>query len=468
MLRRIVLLWVLGMVLASCGEATDGESATTATTAPVSTTSTASSSSTSTTMAPSTSVTLGAELADPQIADLSGQLFEDPLMGSGMHRMTLLDERGVLVSQDSIMGSGADLDLLGIGPILPPPEIIGLNPYQVLLETWVDNYTGDIVPTATVLFTLDEDGWFVTSAIQAAAVEAALLDTTDYAAVAPDGPVGVDTSVSVFDWSAGIFRADVTVFDYFAEYRVAYEGEIECTIDEPLECTTLSDDGVLRPGDEGEDVEALQADLAALGYFAGDTDGDYEEETEAAVSAFQTDYLLAVDGKAGPQTLSLLGNVVSGETDLVLASNRGIGPVAFGAAADEAYDGLVAALGSPEATTGWYADACDGNAWSKATWAGFTAIFTDRNGSRQLDGWAVEDLGDLPPGLLIAGGIRSAWTWSDFEAAGAEFDPTYGGFFRMTGLSYNNGRFVAPPSDPPDPEAAISGFGTGTGAFVSC
>lgn len=467
MSRRIVLLWVLGMVLTSCTGSAEEGSPTTVTTAPVSTTAPPSSS-TTTTMAPGPADTLGADLADPEIVDLSGQLFEDPLAGSGMHRMALDDERGVLLSEDSLMGSGAGQDLLGLGPVLPPPQTSGIDPYQVLLEAWIDGYTGDIVPTATVLYTLDEDGWFVTSSIPSAAVEAALLDTTDYAAVAPDGPVGVDTSVSVFDWTARLFRADVAVFDYLAEYRVVYEGEIECTIGDPLECTTLSDDGVLRPGDEGEDVEALQTDLATLGYFAGNVNGDYEEETTAAVSAFQVDYLLTVDGKAGPQTLGLLGDIVSGESDLILASSRGIGLVGFGTAADEAFDGLVADLGSPDATTGWYTDACDGQAWSKASWDGFTAIFTDREGSRRLDGWAVDDLNDLPSGLLIAGGIRPTWTWSDFDAAGAEFDPTYGGFFRMTELSYNNGRFVDPPADPPDPDAAISGFGTGTGAFVSC
>jgi hypothetical protein len=459
------------ILIASCGnDAVEGDDSTTVIppTSPTSSVSTTSSPTTSSTTLAGPAETLGADLPDDAMLALSGQLFEDPLSGSGFHRMSLQDERGVLVSGESIMGSGTDVDLLGVGLIQPEPVATGLGPNQILLESWVDSYTGDIVPTATVLYTLDPDGWVATAVIDSGSVEVALLQTTDYDAVAPSGPVQVDATISVFNWTARIFRAGVVVFDYFSDYELVYEGEIECTISDPLECTTLSDDGVLRPSDEGEDVEALQDDLAALGYFTGVANGKYEPGTAAAVSAFQTDYLLTVDGKAGPQTLGLMADIIAGVSDLSLASKSGIANINFGTAADPALDGLVNIFGSPDTTTGWYVDACDGNDWLKATWDGLTAIFTDRDGSRQFDGWAVDDLSDPPPGLLIAGGIRPSWTWSDFEAAGAEFDPTYSGFFRMTDLAYNNGRFVDPPTDPPASGAAVSGFGAGTGAFVSC
>ncbi len=152
----------------------------------------------------------------------------------------------------------------------------------------------------------------------------------------------------------------------------------------------------------------------------------------------------------------------------MLISNGAVGTTPFGAPAEAAYAELFATFGVPDGNTGWFVDACDGYDWLKASWAGFTAIFTDRDGFRALDGWAIEDLSNLPEQIRVSGGVRATWTWADFEAAGAEFDPFYGGFFLVPDYDYNNGRFVDPPGDAPDPGAAVSGFGAGTGAFVSC
>jgi hypothetical protein len=141
----------------------------------------------------------------------------------------------------------------------------------------------------------------------------------------------------------------------------------------------------------------------------------------------------------------------------------------FGTLFDPALSGLTHLFGNPDSATGWYADACDGHQWYRATWDGFTAIFTDRDGPKQFDGWAVDDLSDLPsPWLYFAGGIRPSWTWEDFAAMGAGFDPSYGAFWYDHDLGYNNGRFVHPPSDPPAAGAEVKSFGTGTGGFVSC
>lgn len=465
---RVALLCAIFLIATSCGDDSGVDPSITATTTATLSTSTVA---VATTTAPTTGDTLGADPPDEAtgtLADLMGHLFEDPFEDSGFVAMDWIDERGVLVSGESIMGSGPGLDLLGLGPLLPPPTLTGVGTNQVLVQAWVDNYTGDIVPQAIVLYTRDPSGWVATAVIDSIAVEEALLLTTDYDAVAPPGPVAVQTTVSVFDWAARVFRAGVSVFEYSGGFELTYEGEIECSIADPLECTTLSDDGVLRPGDEGEAVEALQNDLSTLGYSTGAIDGKYGSQTSGAVSALQTDFLLTVDGRAGPQTLGLIADLVAGVSDLILASKEGIGTVAFGAPADPAYGDLFDILGPPDSTTGWYVDACDGADWLQATWAGFTAIFTDRDGFRQLDGWEVNDLSNLPVGVLIAGGIEPNWTWADFEAVGAEFDPTYGAFFYLTDLAYNNGRFVNPPTNPPAPDAAVRSFGTGTGAFVSC
>ncbi len=59
--------------------------------------------------------------------------------------------------------------------------------------------------------------------------------------------------------------------------------------------------GVLKRGDEGNDVKALQR---ALGITP---DGSFGPKTESAVKMFQTDRGLFADGVAGPKTLGELG-----------------------------------------------------------------------------------------------------------------------------------------------------------------
>ena len=458
---RAMLVCAVFLVFAACSDDDAGEVTVTVIPLPTST-----STSTTTTVAPD--ATLGADPADAAIASLSGQLFEDPFMGSGFHVMRLDDERGVLVSEGSITGAAPPSDSLVVGLILPEPTITGFGPQQRLFEVWVEDPSG-AAPSATAVYTLGPDGWVATTVVTSEALEDAVSASTDYVAAAPGGPATMGLFVSLFDLVADLLRVDVTAFDTTGGgYELFYEGEIECAFGDPLECTTLSDDGVLRPGDEGEAVEALQNDLATLGYLSGVIDGKYGGQTSAAVSGLQTDYLLDVDGKAGPQTLTLISDLVAGVSELVLASKDGIGAVEFGTPADPAYADLFDLFGSPDSTTGWYVDGCDGYDWLKATWDGLVASFTSRNGFRQLDGWRIIDLTDLPSGVLIAGGIRPTWTWSDFAAAGAVFNPDFGGFFNMIDLSYNNGRLVNPPTNPPAGDAAVSGLGTGTGAFVTC
>jgi len=67
----------------------------------------------------------------------------------------------------------------------------------------------------------------------------------------------------------------------------------------------------LRLRDSGDDVRAMQGQLASLGYtdLRGQpiqADGSFGPATQAAVRAFQREYDLAVDGIAGPATLRVL------------------------------------------------------------------------------------------------------------------------------------------------------------------
>lgn len=67
-------------------------------------------------------------------------------------------------------------------------------------------------------------------------------------------------------------------------------------------------DRMLRKGHKGSDVKALQQLLLDAGYLLPKygADGDFGDETDVAVRAYQTDAGLEVDGVAGPLTLAAL------------------------------------------------------------------------------------------------------------------------------------------------------------------
>ena len=62
----------------------------------------------------------------------------------------------------------------------------------------------------------------------------------------------------------------------------------------------------LSRGKTGEDVFFLQMRLRELGYYDGTVTGGYYGGTIEAVTAFQNDHGLKVDGVAGKQTQKLL------------------------------------------------------------------------------------------------------------------------------------------------------------------
>ncbi|HMA10036.1 MAG TPA: peptidoglycan-binding domain-containing protein [Ramlibacter sp.] len=70
---------------------------------------------------------------------------------------------------------------------------------------------------------------------------------------------------------------------------------------------------VLRLGDKGQAVKALQAALLERGFNPGLVDGEFGGGTQAAVMAFQRSEGLLADGIAGPRTQAALGLVDSPE-----------------------------------------------------------------------------------------------------------------------------------------------------------
>lgn len=70
--------------------------------------------------------------------------------------------------------------------------------------------------------------------------------------------------------------------------------------------TSKEDRSTLSYGMSGQDVSDLQARLKKLGYYSGETSGNYLTNTREAVRWFQQVNGLWVDGIAGPTTLSQL------------------------------------------------------------------------------------------------------------------------------------------------------------------
>lgn len=129
-------------------------------------------------------------------------------------------------------------------------------------------------------------------------------------------------------------RGAIPVGDYMRERVQSY-----LAMGEPV--VTRPDAPMLAMGASGEEVKALQRELAAVGFFAGKIDGRFGPETEGAVVAFQKRYGLQVDGVAGPLTRSKLAAVprkpdrVTNEKELKAAGSVTID------SADKATGGLV-------------------------------------------------------------------------------------------------------------------------------
>jgi len=62
----------------------------------------------------------------------------------------------------------------------------------------------------------------------------------------------------------------------------------------------------LKMGDKGSDVRQLQEKLLEYGYYAGEIDGAYGNQTRKAVEHFQYMHGLSADGIAGRHTLTVL------------------------------------------------------------------------------------------------------------------------------------------------------------------
>lgn len=102
-----------------------------------------------------------------------------------------------------------------------------------------------------------------------------------------------------------------------------------------------------RYGSTGSEVRSIQTKLKSLGYYYGAIDGIYGTQTKNAVTAFQRNCGITVDGIAGPQTLLYLGlggtsSGGSGSGKYTAAEINLLAKVISAEARGESYEGQVA------------------------------------------------------------------------------------------------------------------------------
>ena len=95
-------------------------------------------------------------------------------------------------------------------------------------------------------------------------------------------------------------------------------------------------------GSSGEVVTQIQTKLKRWGYYNGPIDGVYGSATEKAVRLFQQKNGLAVDGKAGKQTLAAMGITASTAASTTDANVELLARLISAEARGEPYTGQVA------------------------------------------------------------------------------------------------------------------------------
>lgn len=110
--------------------------------------------------------------------------------------------------------------------------------------------------------------------------------------------------------AAGLMLAVILALNLMAKNaNRQYEIESAITLAPTMAPPTLfarATDTLLRNGSVGPEVKQLQERLKELKYYNTEVDGAYGPATKAAVQRFQEQHGLNPDGKAGPETMSLL------------------------------------------------------------------------------------------------------------------------------------------------------------------
>lgn len=87
----------------------------------------------------------------------------------------------------------------------------------------------------------------------------------------------------------------------------------------------MADEPALQKGQSGEWVQYLQQMLQHVGYWQGETDGEFGDDLEQAVMQFQAAYGLTADGMVGASSWSALNGGGSSDSGSGDASGSGSG-----------------------------------------------------------------------------------------------------------------------------------------------
>ncbi len=129
-----------------------------------------------------------------------------------------------------------------------------------------------------------------------------------YLSGSADGIYGNDTvsAVKAFQKNMGLTADGEAGASTLAALNSAASTPIPTAAPTPVPTQAPVVTGVLKKGDRGDEVKALQEKLIALGYLSGSADGVYGNDTFSAVKAFQRSQGLTADGVAGASTLLAL------------------------------------------------------------------------------------------------------------------------------------------------------------------
>ncbi len=167
--------------------------------------------------------------------------------------------------------------------------------------------------------------WFWPSLIVVGLVIVAVV----LAVVLSDGSGSSNTSTSTNTNSTAV--TDQAVVDlqkvmtrlgyYSGPVNGVYDAATTAAVTEMQKALGVTADGVYGPATDaalkgkGKDtVVQIQTELANYGYYTGPIDGNYSEETKAAVAKLQTDLGVTSDGLVGQETIDAFNKAVADGT----------------------------------------------------------------------------------------------------------------------------------------------------------